>query len=133
MIVKFRARLEKGKHDSVRILNRIVTVTDEGLEYEADQRHAELIEREMNIQANSKSVTTPGVKEEESDGKEKDFDTRTFRSVAARGNYLAQDRPDVQYAAKEISRFMSNPEEKDWRKAKRMARYPKGEGRMVMK
>lgn len=43
--VKFRARLGPGERDdkTVRILNRIVTWTEEGIEYEADQRHAEII------------------------------------------------------------------------------------------
>ncbi len=34
-----------------------------------------------------------------------------FRAVAARGKYLCQDRIDMQYAAKENSRFTSRPEE----------------------
>ncbi len=42
-----------------------------------------------------------------------------FRAVAARGNYLGQDRMDMQFAAKEISRFTSQPGEQDWRSAKR--------------
>ena len=37
MEVKFKNRLERGKPGSVRILNRIVTVTKDGLEYEADR------------------------------------------------------------------------------------------------
>ncbi len=37
MEIKFKERSARGKVGaSVRILNRIVTVTDEGLEYEAD-------------------------------------------------------------------------------------------------
>ena len=55
-----------------------------------------------------------------------------FRAVAARGNYLGQDRVDMQFAAKEISRFMSKPEEQDWRSAKRLARYLKDNKRMVI-
>ncbi len=43
--------------------------------------------------------------------------------MAARGNYLGQDRRDMQFAAQEISRFTSKPEEQDWRAAKRLARY----------
>ena len=49
--IKLSAALGPGRNDdkSVRILNRIVTWTDEGLEYEADQRHAELIVRELDL------------------------------------------------------------------------------------
>ncbi len=39
---------------------------------------------------------------------------------------------DMQFAAKEISRFMSKPEEQDWRSAKRLARYLKDNKRMVV-
>ena len=49
--VKFRGRLgpDNGDNKSVRILNRIVTWTNEGIRYEADQRHAELIIRHMGL------------------------------------------------------------------------------------
>ena len=32
-----------------------------------------------------------------------------FRAVAARLNFLAQDKPDLQYCSKECSRIMANP------------------------
>ncbi len=38
----------------MRILNRIVTVTDQGLEYEADRRHAEILMKDMCIDEGSK-------------------------------------------------------------------------------
>ena len=42
---KLSAALGPGRSDdkSVRVLNRIVTWTEDGLEYEADQRRAELM------------------------------------------------------------------------------------------
>ena len=46
-----------------------------------------------------------------------------FRALAARANYLAQDRCDISYAAKEICRKMSAPSEGDWAKLKRLVRY----------
>ena len=45
--------------------------------------------------------------------------------MAARGNYLGQDRMDMQFAANEISGFMSKPEAQDWSSAKPLARYLK--------
>ncbi len=41
-------------------------------------------------------------------------------------NYLGQDRTDIQYAVKELSRKMSCPNEDDFGKLKRVARYLKG-------
>ena len=46
-----------------------------------------------------------------------------FRGVAARCNYLSLDRLDLQYAAKEICRYMSSPCVRSWGKLKRLARY----------
>ena len=62
--VKSRGRIGPEKEDlkAIRILNRILEWTDEGLVYEADQRHAEIIKDQMGMQDESKSVTTPGVK-----------------------------------------------------------------------
>ncbi len=55
-----------------------------------------------------------------------------FRAVAARCNYLGQDRMDMQFAAKEMSRFMSKLEEQDWSSALRVARYLKDNKRVVI-
>ena len=61
-----------------------------------------------------------------------EVDKRKYRAIAARANYLAQDRIDVQFAAKEVSRLMSKPEGEDWRKVKRLGRYLKDKLRAVM-
>ncbi len=55
-----------------------------------------------------------------------------FRAVAARVNYLGQGRMDMQFTAKEVSRFMANPEEQHWRAAKILARYLKDSRRVVI-
>ena len=46
-----------------------------------------------------------------------------FRSVAARANYLAQDRPDIMFAVKEICRSMSAPTVGSMKALKRLGRY----------
>ena len=45
-----------------------------------------------------------------------------FRSVAARINFLATDRADLQFASKDICRRMASPDKSDWGKARRIAR-----------
>ena len=52
--VKFRGRLGPNDNDdkSIRILNRIVEWTDNGIKYEADQRHAELIVKGLGFNDN---------------------------------------------------------------------------------
>ncbi len=42
------------------VLNRIVTVTNGGSEYEADQRHAEILMKNMGIDEGSRGVTAKG-------------------------------------------------------------------------
>ena len=54
-----------------------------------------------------------------------------YRALVARGNYLSQDRSDIQFAVKELSRTMSNPTVTCWEKLKRLARYLIGRTRTV--
>ena len=49
-----------------------------------------------------------------------------FRAIAARCNYLQPDRPDMQYAVKEVCRLMSRPTARAWETLKRIGRYLKG-------
>ena len=46
----------------IKILNRVVRITSEGLEYEADPRHTELITGSLGLTA-ANAVKTPGVKD----------------------------------------------------------------------
>ena len=61
--IKIRGRIGVGcsGDNEIRILNRIVRVTDRGLEYEADPRHVDLITESLDL-VESKPVATPGVK-----------------------------------------------------------------------
>ena len=59
-------------------------------------------------------------------------DARAYRGLAARANYLAQDRPEIQYAVKEAARRMSSPAEEDWLLLKRLGRYLVGAPRVIL-
>ena len=50
-------------------------------------------------------------------------DARLFSALAVRGNYISQDRADVQYAAKEACRHMAAPTRAAWGKLIRWVRY----------
>ena len=54
-----------------------------------------------------------------------------FRALGARANYLALDRPDIAYAAKELCREFSAPTKQSYVKLKRVARYLLGKPRLV--
>ena len=58
-------------------------------------------------------------------------DATTYRALAARCNYLAQDRPDISYASKELCREFSVPNLSSFKKLKRLVRYLAGMPRLV--
>ena len=60
---KMKGRLGTGPNDlkEMRVLNRIVRITEEGVLYEGDPRHAEMIIKAFNL-TDAKAVVTPGVK-----------------------------------------------------------------------
>ena len=95
-------------------MNRVIRWCDDGLEYEADPRQVEKLVEELEL-VGCNSCVTPGLKplpEQLADDKPLDVSLFTkFRALAARANYLSADRPDCQYAAKEICRWMSSPTE----------------------
>ena len=148
----------------LRIFNRVIVWNHDGIYYEADQRHADLIIKELGLE-DAKPVNTPGTKEikiecnkarnksdncktannnknddndnHRSDTKDEDMGRlppnimTQYRALAARLNFLALDRPDLQFTAKEVSKSMSNPISEDFVKLRRVARYLIGNGRMV--
>ena len=58
-------------------------------------------------------------------------DASEYRALAARANYLGLNRPDIQYAVKEICRRMSNSTRGDFRRLRRLGRYLVGRPRSV--
>ena len=56
-----------------------------------------------------------------------------YRALAARANYLSQDRPDINFATKELCREFSAPNQKSYLRLKRLVRYLVGLPRLVYK
>jgi hypothetical protein len=115
--VKIRGRLgpEESDDKSIRILNRIVTWREDGIHYEADQRHAEMIIRHLGLRDNSNSLSTPGTRvQSDNEAKLGERDKTMFRAIVARANYLSQDRTDIQFATKELCRKMTEPTRGEW-------------------
>ena len=138
-LVKVVGRLGGDAQDQkeISILNRIVSWTADGLLYEADPRHAELLARDLA--GSGPQVGTPGVKTSSASGgaegsKElSERDARWFRAGAARANYLALDRPELAFASKELCRRMSSPHQHDVAPLIRVARYLAGAPRLQYK
>ncbi len=143
-----------GHKRQLRVLNRIIEWKGHGITYEADQRHAEIVIRELGLEQ-AKAVATPGTRDDASHGSsmnpddvedrfkgEYQVDTdedvplerheaTKYRALSARLNYLAQDRPDLLYAVKEVARRMAGPTKGDWTLMKRVGRYLLGAPRAV--
>jgi hypothetical protein len=119
-----------------RILNRVVRVTEQGWEYEADQRHGELVVNGMGMEG-AKGVVTPGEEvkmwnEDEEEEKLVAGEASEYRGLAARANYLALDRSDIQFSTKEVCRGMANPSVADKRRLKRLGRFLIEKPRVVL-
>ena len=124
------------------VLNRVIRSTQRGYELEADLRHAELIVEQLELQS-CKSVITPGVdvdsgcvvwdadNDDENDEELPPSEATRFRVIGAMCNYLQPDRPDIQYAVKEVCRQMSRPTLRSWEMLKRIGRYLKGKPRLI--
>ena len=118
------------------MFNRVLRWIDNGVEYEADPRQVERLSESLELDGDGcKAVATPGQKAEieklREDKPLSEDEHTAFRAIAARANYLAQDRIDLQLAAKEVCRFMSSPTESSQVALKRLARYFLGHKRMV--
>ena len=84
--LKLRGRLGRDLPGELRILNRIVRVSADGLEYEADPRHVELIAESLDL-AGCKPVGTPGVKNHSPELEpQKDEDPSNFSTHATSGS-----------------------------------------------
>ena len=82
------------------------------MEYRADDKHVREILKAFMLEEGSKGLDLPivkdaGVEETDLDGLLDKQEATRFRAVAARANYLALDRPDIQYATKEICSVQS--------------------------
>ena len=119
------------------ILGRTVRWTEEGIEYEADKKHRKAMMEYFGFEEGVKGASVNGDKdrkEEEDDEEEMErVEEKKFRGMAARLNYLAQDSPDLQYPAKEISREMAKPKRGAWRRLKKVVRYLAGRRAVVWK
>ena len=128
--VEFKARLGGQKTDdkNVFLLNRPIEWTPSGITYEADQRHVEIISRDLQLGDKVKHTPFPHEKisAEEIQNPTEDLDAEystMYRAIVARSNYLSQDRSDIRYAVKELSRSMSKPTKGDWGRVKRLGRH----------
>ena len=114
-----------GTVQEMRHLNRILKWTDEGISYEADPRHVDIVVKALGV---SKAVTTPLVREppDNVDVKDKmlsEQEATLYRSCTMRIGYISQDRTDLQRVTRELAKGMSAPTERHMELLKRCSRY----------
>ena len=133
--LKMRGILGPEDRDAkeVKVLNRTVRWVGGEITFEADKKHVQKMLEDMSME-NCNASVVPGIKEKPVEEDEEELtasEARVFRSVVARANYLAQDRPDVRYSCKELCRAMSRPCVGAWRALKKLCRYLKGNPAIV--
>ena len=107
----------------IRVLNRINWWKDEGIWWEQDSRHADLVVKILEpkigddgraVSAQASNVKTPIAKPTAEDiEKDQEFlsseEASLYRSVAMNAAYLAQDRPDLQVASRSLAQGLQQP------------------------
>jgi len=143
LIVKDRGTLggRRGDLQEINVLHRSIrwipadVSGPERIEYVADPRHAEILQVQCGLRgAKITPVVTPGEKTSITPDVERPLpepEVEPYRSAAMRAGYLAQDRVDIQFCAKEVARGMSTPTVRHGRLLKRMARYLAGAPNLV--
>ena len=115
---------DKDDSKEIKILNRIIRYTNKGLELEADLRHSELIVSQLGL-TEAKELSCPSAEEVKRFDDETKLNaeyTTQYKSIVARANYLATDRPDIQFAVKKLATSMSNPTNRNWQELKHLGR-----------
>jgi len=138
--LKVRGRLgpDEGDDKEIIILGRHLKWGPTGISITADAKHADSIKKYCKIDDDSKGLGNPGKKDDTKDFFEEIGKTETYletepisdkklikeyRGMAATANYLAADRVDLVFAAKELCRDMSAPTGNSFKKLKHLARY----------
>ena len=112
----------------VRFLGRTIRLSSAGLKWEGDQKHCKAFLDKLNL-GELKGVETPGVKSGSGSkvgGLEQPLssaDAKLYRGFVALLNFMSQDRVDLSFASKEVSKSMSSPTVGDWAPLKRIARH----------
>ena len=118
---------DPGDDKEIIILNRKVSWDGNALYLQPDPKHRSAILEAFGLKEESKGLTIPSDRDEVTEAQDADllnpFEATQFRSLGARANYLGLDRPDIQFATKEVCRGMAKPSRGGMIRMKRLARY----------
>ena len=106
-------------------LGRTISWEEDGIHWRPNPKHIQRVIRDLGLESGN-SVPTPLLAENIAMTNEVPMDpdeASRYRSMAARINYAAQDRPDLSLASTIAASKMSNPCIGDMAILKRIARY----------
>ena len=109
--IELRGMIGPSPHDdkTATILNRLIEWRPEGIWYEADARHVDILLDNLSISPNTKTTSMePSTHDKDSVPLIPDDATR-YRADVARMNFMGQDRCDLTFPVKELSRDMATP------------------------
>ena len=129
-----------GPHETKGVfLGRTIEWHKKGISWEGDGKHVRKLVEEWGLEQ-CNGVMTPGIRPnkaqgEVSKGVEEPVskqEEKEYRRGSAMLNYIAQDRPDMPFASKEVSRWMSAPTARSFGDLKRAIRYLRSRPRARM-
>ena len=117
---------------SGKFLGRTLTWRPWGVDWEGDSKLVQGLLREWDL-AGSKATDTPGTREERESSEELmgPKEAAAYRRGAAQLNYVAQDRLDMSFTAKDVASRMARPVQGDKLALERAIRYFRGFPRWV--
>ena len=120
---------------TIDMLGRNIKITKEGISWEGDPRHQDVLVKHFGMNDSTKVLNKNGYGDVQGQGGSPEeeveltvSEAKTYRMLAARLNYMAQDNPLLQYPAKEVCRSMARPSVTDFGKVKRLVRFLKRVG-----
>ena len=132
---KNRVRLWCGPNDGGKIdmRGRVIERTHEGITWQGDPRHFDLLQEYFGMDDKTKVLTTSGYQgdSELCELREAELSMEECEAsgmLAARLNYMSQDDPWLQFLAKEICRNKAKPRACGFMKTERIVRFLKGAG-----
>ena len=109
-----------GPGSSATYLGRRISWDEDGISIEGEDKYIQKMLKEWRLERCT-SLSTPGCDENKRQGGGNealdDKSATMFRRSAAMLNYMAQDRPDLSFAPKEVSRSVAKPTQKDVKNA----------------
>ena len=106
------------------------------IEIEADPRHADIIVQSLGLANALEAVVTPGLKQKVDAAADTPLpanEAQAYRSLTMRAAYIAEDRPHLKFATKELARSMQCPTSGSWEALKRLGRYLLGTPRLIQR